>query len=575
MSRIPRRAAKRAATGKPGPKAGLSLVVHSAKDWANRNGAWGLSSRSDYQRTICQLELELSLLRNELDDARGKIAVLESDRRYYRFHFERMPVGLIMLDEIGRLLDFNDTFSELAGLATSNRGELFFGRFLAPGYGPRFQQHLLQAQHADGSVSCQLSLRLGDSNLPVQLISRAIRDESGAQARSVRTVIVDISRRVRQEEARAKEQSDFKAVVDTIPGLVWECDPETLKLTYVSPRAGQILGYENKDWYSGQTWEALVYSEDRERVAAAMRKLATDRQDAVLEYRMFRADRTLAWVSNSLSAAVVGRQLRLFGVVLDITDRKNAEEQLRHAREELEQRVQERTAELRTSIADLEAFSYSLSHDLRAPLRAMQGYAQLLLSRFGTSLDETGRSYFRRLMASTERLDHLIQDVLRYSQISRAPVELKKVNLEKLLDEVINDYPTLLPTRVRIEVQKPLLPVRGHEAFLTQCMSNLLSNAAKFNRAGETPRVRVSTQELKRGKVRVWFEDNGIGIAPEDQRRIFGMFERVHSNKDYEGTGIGLTIVAKAVERMGGHVGVESAVGHGSRFWLELPGATS
>ena len=245
---------------------------------------------------------------------------------------------------------------------------------------------------------------------------------------------------------------------------------------------------------------------------------------------------------------------------------------MRLARDELEQRVNERTAELRETVHDLEAFSYSLSHDLRAPLRAMQGYAQLLLNRFGHTLDEVGRGYFHRLMSSTERLDRLIQDVLKYSQVARAPVELRPIDLERLLDEVVNDYPVLLPPRVQIDVKKPLLPVRGHEAFLTQCMSNLLSNAAKFNRPGETPLVKVSTQELTRGKVRVWFEDNGIGIAPEDQRRIFGIFERVHSNQQYEGTGIGLAIVAKAAERMGGHVGVESSAGQGSRFWIELSG---
>ena len=566
---------KRARIRKPSPKAAPGLVVPGPEDWVSSGRGWGLASRSDYQRTICELELEVSRLRNELDDLRCNAAVLESDRNYYRSSFEGLPVGLVLLDDIGKLLEFNDTFSEMAGIANPNQSDLFFGRFLAPGYMPRFLEHLMQAKRARTSVSCQVRLQVGSSIVPVELVSRAVKREPGSRTKCMRTVVVDVTRRVRQEEARAKQQSNFKAVVDTIPGVVWECDPTTLELTYVSPRAEQILGYAVKNWYAGTTWENFVYHEDRERVAATMRKLAADRRDALLEYRMFRADRTVAWVSNSMSAAVVDGGLRLFGVVLDTTDRKNAEEQLRLARQELEQRVNDRTAELRASIADLEAFSYSLSHDLRAPLRAMQGYAQLLLSRFGNAVDETGRSYFRRLMASTERLDRLIQDVLRYSQISRAPVELKKVNLEKLLDEVINDYPTLLPTRVKIEVQKPLLPVRGHEAFLTQCMSNLLSNAAKFNRVGEIPRVRVSTQELKRGKVRVWFEDNGIGIAPEDQRRIFGMFERVHSNQDYEGTGIGLTIVAKAVERMGGHVGVESAVGQGSRFWLELPRATT
>jgi signal transduction histidine kinase len=177
--------------------------------------------------------------------------------------------------------------------------------------------------------------------------------------------------------------------------------------------------------------------------------------------------------------------------------------------------------------------------------------------------------FFGRIMASAERLDNLIQDVLQYSRVARAPLELREVDLEKILAQVISDYPTLQPPSAEIQIQKPLLRVRGHEAFLTQCISNLLSNAVKFVAPGVSPKVIVYTKPFGED-VRLVIEDNGIGIPFENQKQIFGIFQRLHANTIYPGTGIGLAIVQKAVERMGGRAGVESGVGKGSRFWQQL-----
>lgn len=240
----------------------------------------------------------------------------------------------------------------------------------------------------------------------------------------------------------------------------------------------------------------------------------------------------------------------------------------KHA-DELEKTVKERTARVLETNAQLEAFSYSISHDMRGPLRAMRQYAQILVEE-NHGLDQEGQNYLDRISRAAARMDRLIQDVLLYSRASRSEIQLAKVDLDKLVHEIVQQYPGFQPPQALIEINAPLQPVIGHEASLTQCISNLLSNAVKFVPAGRKPEVRIFTAQ-DNGMVRICVQDNGIGIAPKNQERIFNIFERVHGAHEYEGTGIGLSIVKKTVERMGGSVGLQSEVGAGTKFWIDLP----
>lgn len=244
--------------------------------------------------------------------------------------------------------------------------------------------------------------------------------------------------------------------------------------------------------------------------------------------------------------------------------------QVRDLMENLEKRVAERTAKLEETVSELEAFSYSVSHDLRAPLRAMQGYSQYLMDDYGAQLDDTAREYLERIIRSGTRLDRLVQDILTYSRFARAELDIRPINLEHLVKEIVQHYPALQPPQAEIQIQTPLVNVMGHDGSMTQCVSNLLNNAVKFVPSGKTPEVKVWTTHIG-PEVRVWFHDNGIGIEPVHQNRIFKMFERAPHEGKYDGTGIGLAIVHKAVERMGGKVGVESKLGQGSKFWIQLP----
>ncbi len=253
---------------------------------------------------------------------------------------------------------------------------------------------------------------------------------------------------------------------------------------------------------------------------------------------------------------------------------RESEERLRHANEQLADRathletiVQQRTSRLSETIGELEAFSYSISHDMRSPLRSMIGFAEMLKEDYGAKLDATGIDYLERISAASRRMDRLIQDVLNFSRIGGQGVVLEPVDPENLIRDVIRSYPNLHSAEVTISISSPLPKVKANEALLTQCVSNLLENAVKFVAPGKIPHIEVSARKSE-GRTRLFFKDNGIGVPAHSLEKIFDIFHRVGRDKD--GTGIGLAIVRKAAEKMGGSVGVVSEPGQGSLFWLDL-----
>lgn len=261
----------------------------------------------------------------------------------------------------------------------------------------------------------------------------------------------------------------------------------------------------------------------------------------------------------------------------ELHEKRRAEAELRSAQAQLqahaallEQKVQERTQSLRNAITQMEEFSYTVSHDLRAPLRAMNSYAQALVEDYGLQLDATARNYLDRIQRSSQRMEKLTHDVLTYSRLARSEMHLTRVDLDALIRDMIYQYAEFQPPHAEITVRRPLHDVLGHEVSLGQCIANLLTNAVKFVAPGVRPRVRIHSEQ-NQGWVRVWIADNGIGIDPRYQARLFQVFERLHDRQQYEGTGIGLAIVRKAVDKMGGRCGVESDGSNGSRFWIELP----
>lgn len=249
--------------------------------------------------------------------------------------------------------------------------------------------------------------------------------------------------------------------------------------------------------------------------------------------------------------------------------------------EELESHVTERTAELKASLSQMERFCYSIAHDLKAPLRSMNGWAQMLQEDYAPALDEAGKNCTNRILEAATRMDALIRDLLDFGRLTHMEVETAPVNLNDVIDTVVKDLrEDIAATKATIEVLRPFPQVLGNSVLLRQALSNLVDNGLKFVKGGVLPVLTIwaesRSSQTKAGKLvpttRVWIRDNGIGVPLAAEARIFKVFQRLHGEDSaYPGTGIGLALVQKAIERMNGRVGVESDAGGGSLFWIELP----
>ena len=385
------------------------------------------------------------------------------------------------------------------------------------------------------------------------------------EAIRMRGAVVEITARKQAEAALQKSEEHFRNIFEQATDGILVSNVAGRFLDANSAIC-QMLGYSREELLSLSNADIIV----PDQIAHIVPETARLQHGNVVrsEWRVRHRDGTILLVEVSAKQLPDGR---LQAFLRDITERKQAEDALRQLTQELEQRVIERTADLAETNAELEAFSYTVSHDLRAPLRAMQGLAQALAEDYADKLDAHGQDYTQRLVRAAERMDELIQDLLAYSRLTRTALQPENVELNNVVlrarEQLAAD---IAKSGARLKVKKPLPVVVAHPPTLAQVVTNLISNALKFVADGVRPEVIIHA-ERRGDRVRLWVQDNGIGIEARYQERIFRVFERLHGIETYPGTGIGLAIVRKGVERMGGSAGVESTPGQGSRFWVELP----
>lgn len=488
-------------------------------------------------------------------------ASLRSSEEQFRKIYEHAATGIVITSLEGLLEGCNPAYETITGYTESElRGMSLAGlvhpedresynrliRQLLAGEVPHFQNENRYYRKDGAIVWVQTSIStLRDADgLPAHIIGLA-RDITEAKASR------DL---LRESEARlriAKSAAQLGIFDHDLPTGALTCDE----------RAGELLEAKG-----ASTMEQLLAGLDpMDRVLAkdAMQTaLAPDSGGTFsFECRIPTPQGTTRWLASTGQVLFShAKPVRLVGTVQDITQR-------REFQVELERLVAERTSKLQELVGDLEHFSYSITHDMRAPLRAMKGYGEVLVELCPECPNPQRKTFLQRIMAAADRMDCLIVDALNYSRAVRQELPLSPVDPGRLIRGMLDSYPEFQTDRADIQIIGELPPVLANEAGLTQCFSNLLGNAVKFVRPGKRAKVRISSETVS-DTIRIWIEDNGIGIPETMISKVFDMFSRGQTT--HEGTGIGLALVRKVVHRMGGKVGVESEVGKGSRFWVEL-----
>lgn len=260
----------------------------------------------------------------------------------------------------------------------------------------------------------------------------------------------------------------------------------------------------------------------------------------------------------------------MWAIIKDITERKKIELMTQKLNEELEQRVKERTSQLKILNQELEAFSYSVSHDLRTPLRIISGYSKILFEEYANELSDDAKTLLEGITKNTNNMSCLIDDLLEFSKLNRKEVALTEINFEKIFKEVFNEIPgSAIKDKVKINISK-LPVVKGDKALLKQVAANFISNAVKFSSKVENPEINVSAN-IENGMAVFCIKDNGVGFDMNYSGKLFGVFQRLHKQNEYEGTGVGLAIVKRIINRHGGKVWAESELNKGSSFYFSLP----
>ena len=343
---------------------------------------------------------------------------------------------------------------------------------------------------------------------------------------------------------------------------------------YVSENVNR-WGYSAAEMMAhGFHFATLVHPDDIERVGGEVEANLTAGMSAYAqEYRLQVADGSYIWIEDltSVQRDANGVPVRVEGLVTDISARRAAQDALERLNSELEERVAQRTAELAALNKELETFAYSVSHDLKAPLRGIDGYSHLLEEDYGDRLDDEGRLFIRNIRSGVRQMARLIDDLLAYSRIERRNLQRSVIDLPALVQRILAERATELEQGgAQIEVDVPAMTVLADPDGLAQVLRNLVDNALKYSRDAAPPRVCIGARHDD-GVDHLWVRDNGIGFDMKFHDRIFEIFQRLQRAEDYDGTGVGLAIVRRAVTRMGGRVWAESAPGAGATFHLELP----
>jgi PAS domain S-box-containing protein len=517
-------------------------------------------------------QIELEMQNEELRKAQAKLEELKD--RYLNL-YDFAPVGYLTVNSRGLILEANLTATRLLEVERQRFLKMPFSRFVSKADRATYYLHLMQALKTQSKQTCEITLAREDSTqFLAQLETVPAQDESG-ESILFRTILSDITERKKVEEALRENEEKLRLFIERAPTALAMFDSE-MRYLAVSRRWMTDYRLEDQDIIGRSQYELFPGVPDRWK-AIHRRGLAGEivRAEEDRFELMDGAVRWLRWEVLPWHAASGD----IGGIVVfteDITERKRAEDELRKARDELELRVEERTkqlrlsnAELARSNADLQQFAYVASHDLQEPLRNITICLEILERKYKDHLDADADQYIRHAVDSAARMKTLIVDLLAYSRVATKLKPPERIDCEQILDLTLNNLSSAIAEAGVTITRDPLPTIFGDDTQLLQVFQNLIQNAIKFRRT-ESPLVHVSAQ--RNGHEWIFsVKDNGIGIESEYLDKIFVIFQRMHKRSEYDGTGVGLAIAKKVVERHGGRIWVESEQGVGTTFYFTMP----
>ena len=503
-------------------------------------------------------------------------ALQESEERF-RTAFENANVGVCLVATDGRLLKVNDAMSQIFGYSRQELEQMTTTSIAYPEdleISPAFIKNALSGETNQASFDKRYIHKQG--HVIWGHVSSALVCDSQGKPLYFISHVQDITQRKHAEEALRESEERLRQIASSLREVVWLRDVKTRQILYVNPAFQQLTGRTCESFYANRDLMLeTIHPDDKAWVIEALAQRENIPYDK--EHRIVHLDGSVRWVASRIFPVrnEAGELYRWASIMEDITERKRAEAEIRRLNQELEQRVVDRTAQLEAANKELEAFAYSVSHDLRAPLRHIDGFLELLQTKTSITWDAESQHYMANISDAAKRMGILIDDLLSFSRMGRSGMSKMPVDLTSLVHEVILDLtPETKNRNIRWYIDN-LPTVIGDRAMLRVVLVNLISNALKFTRPRAQAKIEIGCTPSQSDQVVIFVRDNGVGFDMQYADKLFGVFQRLHRAEDFEGTGIGLANVRRIINRHGGRTWAESQVDHGATFYFSLPDKAS
>jgi PAS domain S-box-containing protein len=523
-----------------------------------------------FNSMTAQLRQSLEILEQEVVEVKQAEESLRRANETLQALIDYSPLAIIMLDLDSHVLLWSNAAEKVYGWTA----EEALGKSIP--FVPEEKRKEWRAIHervTQGEVFTNLELERRHKNGSRIFISTSIaplRDSNGSVYAQM-SIAADITERKKAEQALQESEERLRQIASSLREVIWLRDAETRQVLYVNSAFEELTGRTCESFYENPNMVIdAVYPDDKDWVIKAL----DQRLDGIpynKEHRLVHSNGSVRWVS-SRSFPVrneAGEVFRWTSIMEDITARKRAEEEVQRLNAELEQRVIERTEQLEAANKELEAFSYSVSHDLQAPLRAINGFSHLLIEDYGTAFPQEAQALLIRIQNNAKRMGNLINDLLAFSRIGRRALHVEDIDMDQLVQEILNDFRADNELK-RVEAIVDSLPsCQADRSLLKQVWINLISNAIKYSSKRENPRIEIHHITQHQGIVYV-IKDNGVGFDMQYVDKLFGVFQRLHGDDEYKGTGIGLAMVRRIIERHGGSVWAEAELDKGATFYFTI-----